>query len=77
MNDFADDLNKEVMRERHRCERIVSAARSGDIDGDFRTLLHFIESGDLMKFNPARGKYEPDSARRDRELLEEIETGKP
>ena len=31
--------------ERERCNMIVQAARNGDIDGDFRSIAHRIQSG--------------------------------
>lgn len=57
----------DVDAETKRCMRIVSAARSGDIDQDFRTLLHFIETGDQMLLNEKTHEYEHDAKRRDRE----------
>lgn len=68
MNDATKTLSDEVKAERDRCARIVSAARMGDIDTDFRTLLHFIEIGDTMQFNATAHEYEHDSQRKDREM---------
>ena len=69
-------VREAAQAERERCMRIVSAARMGDIDTDFRTLLHFIESGDTMQYNEERSQYEHDSRRRDYELLRAIAEGK-
>lgn len=60
------ETNALVQAETARCMRIVSAARMGDIDTDFRTILHFIESGDQMLRNAETLKYEHDSQRQDR-----------
>jgi len=59
-------LDEAVSEERSRCMRIVSAARNGDIDTDFRTLLHFMESGDTMQFFAETHEYVHDSAVQDR-----------
>lgn len=40
-----DEITKAVDAERARCAAIVQAARAGNIDGDFRTIIHFIEDG--------------------------------
>jgi Lar family restriction alleviation protein len=69
-------VREAAQAERERCMRIVSAARSGDIDTDMRTLLHFIESGDTMQYSEERSQYEHDSRRRDYELLRAIAEGK-
>lgn len=62
------DIESAVNKERARCARIVQAARCGDIDQDFRTILHFINSGDEMRFDDDSGEYLCDSDRKDRAL---------
>lgn len=37
-------VNEEVAAETSRCVAIVQQARFGEIDGDFRTIIHFIEN---------------------------------
>ena len=39
---------EEISEERQRCLDIVQAARNGDIDEDFRSIIHMIESGTFM-----------------------------
>lgn len=34
-----------IEKERDRCAEIVQMARAGEIDTDFRTIVHFIEGG--------------------------------
>ena len=57
-----------VASETARCRRIISAARIGNIDGDFRSLLYFVDSGDQMLFVEAAGEYMHDSKRVEYEL---------
>jgi hypothetical protein len=59
-----------VKAERDRCERIVQAARTGCIDGDFRCIAAWIRSGDLMLYNEKTHQYECDEDRADREKSE-------
>jgi hypothetical protein len=69
-----------VGAETERCERIVSAARTGAIDTDFRTLLHFMGSKEQMLYDEKRHEYVPDHVRQDRDLQAAIrarEGGKP
>ena len=66
----ANDIQPQVQAERDRCQRIIQAARQGDIETDLRTLAHFIRSGDQMTFNEAARAYECDSKRKARELSE-------
>jgi hypothetical protein len=40
------ETSDEVKQERARCIAILQAARFGDIDGDLRSLISRIESGD-------------------------------
>jgi hypothetical protein len=44
-----DELNRReqlgVDRERERCAEIVQMARMGEIDQDWRAVIHFIEGG--------------------------------
>jgi hypothetical protein len=60
---MSDHENEDVKAERERCMRIVSAARNGDIDTDFRTILHFIRCGDQMLLAPNGYQYLPDYER--------------
>jgi hypothetical protein len=45
------DLEIAVYEERERCRNIISAARFGEIDDDFRSLISRIESGDVVEKN--------------------------
>jgi hypothetical protein len=56
-----------VKAERDRCERIVQAARNGDIDSDFRCIASWIRSGDQMMYNNETHQYECDKDRLERE----------
>ena len=41
-------MDDAVEIERKRCAGIVQLARAGDIDQDFRSIIHRIESGDTV-----------------------------
>jgi hypothetical protein len=41
-----------VAQETARCREILQAARFGQIDGDFRSLIHRVESGDHVTIDP-------------------------
>jgi hypothetical protein len=54
----ADAIEASLAREAAetaRCCRIITAARMGDIDGDFRSMLHFVTSGNQMLYVEAAG----------------------
>ncbi len=40
-----EELNAAVSAERTRCAEIVQLARFGEIDQDWRSVIHFIEGG--------------------------------
>ena len=61
-----NDLQAAVQEERDRCICIVQAARSGDIDTDFRTLIHFMDSGYQMRV--IDDEFVSDNEMADREL---------
>jgi len=63
-----------IMAERDRCGRIVQAARFGKIDGDFRCISAWIDSGDQMLWNADLGEYETDD---ERAALTAIQEAKP
>lgn len=42
---LADTESASTITERRRCADIVQLARFGEIDTDFRTIIHFIEGG--------------------------------
>jgi|GEM_PF-4867163 len=76
----APDLHRELAAslareaaETARCCRIITAARMGNIDGDFRSILHFVNSGNQMLFVKAAGKYMHDSKRADYEAVAALE----
>ena len=56
-----------------RCCRIINAARNGAINGDFRALLHFVNSGDQMLYVEAVGEYMHDIERADYETNAALE----
>jgi len=70
--ELAASLAREVA-ETARCCRIITAARMGDIDGDFRSMLHFVTSGNQMLYVEAAGKYMHDSKRGDYEAIAALE----
>lgn len=41
----AENVSSAIKDERDRCEGIVQLARAGEIDQDFRTVIHFIQGG--------------------------------
>lgn len=42
---YAEGLDQGVQQERERCAAIVTAARFGELDQDFRAIIHMIEGG--------------------------------
>jgi hypothetical protein len=65
---LAQEVEAMVGAETERCQRIVSAARTGAIGTDFRTLLHFMGSKEQMLYDEKLHEYVPDHVRQDREL---------
>jgi hypothetical protein len=51
------ELKAAVYAERARCVAIVQAARFGEIDHDFRSIVHMIESGETVQQLQARDAY--------------------
>jgi len=76
MNEAADVLEASLAREAAetaRCWRIITAGRNGDINGDFWSIMHFVNSGDQMSFVEAAGVYMHDSKRADYEAIAALE----
>lgn len=42
---YTEGLEQGIRQERERCAAIVTAARFGELDRDFRAIVHMIESG--------------------------------
>jgi hypothetical protein len=54
-----DAVQAAVAAEQKRCYDIVSAARFGEIDRDWRSILSMIESGETIEQIQQRGAYPP------------------